>query len=172
MDLNKFFQSKQFNYFIWGLVAIILLLVVFKVGMDIGFKKAKFSCDWGQNYYRNFAGPAKRFPDNNFIRHDDFMEAHGVYGQIIQINESESDLVIKDAEGVEKIVLVQDDTTIKNFNQTIKLSDLKIDDKVVIIGEPNSEGKIEAKLIRVLPSVENSIKWPVPNMRMPPEPFQ
>jgi len=31
------------------------------------------------------------------------------------------------------------------------LSDLKIDDYVVVIGEPNAVGQIEAKLIRILP---------------------
>ena len=162
MDLNNFLESKQFSYFVWGVVGLIAILVIFKLGMDIGFKKANFSYQWGENYYRNFAGPAKNFPDNNMMRHDDFMEAHGVFGQIIKIDGS--NIIIKDRENTEKIVLVEDDTTIKNFKETIKLSELKTDARIVVIGEPDSAGKIAAKLIRVLPELPA-------NGKEPPMPF-
>jgi len=148
MDLNNFLQSKKFNLITWIILGLIVILLVFKLGMDIGFRKADFSYRWGENYYRNFAGPAQRFPEN-MMRHDDFMDAHGVFGQIIKIDGTS--LVIKDRDNVEKIVLTKDDTIIKNLNQTIKLSELKGDEQIVVIGEPETDGKISAKLIRILP---------------------
>ncbi|MFA5009345.1 MAG: hypothetical protein WC534_02055 [Candidatus Paceibacterota bacterium] len=149
MNLNNFLQSKNFNIITWILLGIIILLFVFKLGMDIGFKKAEFSHKWGENYYRNFAGPAERFP-KNMMGPDDFMEAHGVFGQIIKIDDSA--LVIKDRNNLEKIVLINEKTSIRSFNNDISKEDLKIDNHVVVIGEPDENGNIISRLIRILPS--------------------
>jgi hypothetical protein len=46
--------------------------------------------------------------------------------------------------------LITDKTAIKKQNSDIKIIDIKVDDEVVIIGEPNDEGQIDAKLIRVM----------------------
>jgi hypothetical protein len=40
---------------------------------------------------------------------------------------------------------------IERLRETVKISDLKVDDFVVVIGEPNDSGQIEAKFIRLLP---------------------
>jgi hypothetical protein len=148
MDFNKFFQSKAFSVIIWSVAALIVLLIVFRIGMAVGYKKANFSYKWGENYYRNFAGPAKGFPDN-MMGPDDFMDAHGILGQIIKIDGSK--IVIKDRHETEKVILIKDDTTIRSFNQNLKLADLKSSESIVVIGEPDDSGQIVAKLIRILP---------------------
>ncbi|MFA5178406.1 MAG: hypothetical protein WC427_02500 [Candidatus Paceibacterota bacterium] len=148
MDLNNFLQSKNFNIITWILLGIIILLLVFKLGMDVGFKKAEFSHRWGENYYRNFAGPAERFP-KNMMGPDDFMDAHGVFGQIIKIDNSA--LIIKDRNDMEKIVSINEKTIIRNFDKNITQEELKIDNHVVVIGEPDESGKIISRLIRILP---------------------
>ena len=51
----------------------------------------------------------------------------------------------------EKIVVLKNDTIIKRFRETISQNDLKIDDNIVVIGSPNEQGQIEAKLIRIMP---------------------
>ena len=81
---------------------------------------------------------------------EDYMDAHGTFGQILKIDGQT--LVIKGKDGVEKIVLVDEKTSIHRFKEAIKISDLKIDDFIVIIGEPNEAGQIIAKLIRIMPS--------------------
>jgi hypothetical protein len=148
MDFNKFFQSKTFNIIAWAILVLIVILLVFKLGMDIGFRKANFSYKWGENYYRNFAGSAPRFP-GNAVQHDDFMDAHGVFGQVIKVDNPA--LVIKDRNNIEKTVLTDENTTIRDLNQNIKLVDVKADEYVVVIGEPDDKGQIIAKLIRILP---------------------
>ncbi|TSC53659.1 MAG: hypothetical protein LiPW39_149, partial [Parcubacteria group bacterium LiPW_39] len=50
---------------------------------------------------------------------------------------------------VEKIILISEKTTIEKGRETIKKEELKAGDRVVIIGSPNEQGQIEAKLIRV-----------------------
>jgi hypothetical protein len=160
-EINKIFQSKKLKITLLALGALIILLAVFGLGMKVGFKKAEFSFRWAENYHQNFAGPRGGFFGD--FRRDfegkDFIEAHGVFGSIIKIDGST--LVIKGVNNVEKTVLIKNDTTIERFRETINPSDLKVDDNVVVIGEPNDSGQIEAKLIRVMPEKF----FPMPMMR-------
>ncbi len=85
----------------------------------------------------------------------DFIDSHGAAGQILKIDPSTSsgqaELVIKGQDGVEKIIIIKEDTSITRFREAIKLSDLKINDSIAMIGSPTGDGKIEAKFIRILP---------------------
>lgn len=148
MDTNKIFQSKTFVGIMFGIAALIILLVGFKFGMFVGVRKADFSCRWSDNYQRNFGGPRGGFLRGFGDR--DFIESNGTVGQVIKIDGST--FIIKSRGNIEKIILVDDKTVINRLNNSIKPADLKIDDNVVIIGNPNNAGQIEAKFIRVLPN--------------------
>ncbi len=149
MDINKFFQSKTFKMVLGVILGVIVFFLIFSIGMFIGFKKAGFSYRWGENYHRNFAGPRGGFlGDFGDFRGRDFMGAHGVFGQIIKIDGSL--LIIRGSDNVEKIVLIKDDTIIRRFQEAVKLTDLKVDEYLVVIGEPNDIGQIEAKFIRLM----------------------
>lgn len=148
MDFNKIFQSKTFKCVLWGIGILIVALLVFKAGMFVGFKKANFSYKWGENYHRNFGGPRGGFFKN--FSEKDFVDGYGTFGKIIKIEGSI--LTIKGQKDAEKTVKINEKTTIKRFKDNIKLTDLKIDDLVVIIGDPNDAGQIEAELIRLMPS--------------------
>jgi len=126
-----------------------IILLVFKTGMMVGFQKANFSCHWSDNYHQNFGGPRGGFPGGFGDR--DFIEANGSVGQIIKI--ATSTLVIRGRGNVEKVVLIKADTVINQLKETITINELKTDDMVVVIGEPNNDGQIEAKLIRVMPAI-------------------
>jgi len=164
MDINNFLESKLFKGIIIGILSLIVLLFVFRVGMFIGSKRAEFAFKWGENYHRNFAGPRGGFFEGFMGR--DFIDAHGIFGQIIKIDGSE--LVIKDKDSVEKVVLVKNDTTIRRFRDDVKLSDLKVNDYIVIIGDPNDAGQIEAKLIRIMPSPPSGNSFNGPETRTMP----
>ncbi len=126
------------------------IVLIFGLGIFVGGMKAKFSYRWAESYHKNFAGPREGFFGNwQLPPPSDFINSHGTFGQIIEIKENT--LVIKGEDDVEKIVLIKDDTTINRFREIIKVTDLKVDDFVVVIGSPNEAGQIEAKLIRVLP---------------------
>lgn len=79
-----------------------------------------------------------------------FANANGVFGQIIKIDGQT--LTIKSKDNIEKSILVGEKTTIVYQRKNIKLSDLKTDDSVVVIGDPNGKGQIQAELIRVIPA--------------------
>jgi hypothetical protein len=91
------------------------------------------------------------------------MNPNGVFGSILKI--TNPDIVIKGPDEMEKIITTGKDTSIKNKMDTIKLSDLKVNDKIVVIGSPNDAGKIDAKLIRVLPE----LPLPLPPFQNRPE---
>lgn len=152
MDFNNFFQSKKFKIALIAIGALAVLLLVFKVGVFVGYKKANFSYRWGENYQRNFGGPRNGFL-GDFRRgfgDKDFVNAHGTFGEIIELTKVGLDnaLVIKGQDDVEKIIITTKDTVVRKGNETMK-DYLKVGDHVVIIGSPNEQGQIEAKLIRV-----------------------
>jgi len=164
MDLNNFFQSRVFKGILYVLAALIIILVIFRAGMIVGFKKANFSYRWGENYHQNFAGPRHGFPGD--FANNDFIEPHGVIGQIIKIDGAS--IVIKGKDDVEKIILIKDDSLIKKFNNNLKLGDLKLGDLIITIGEPNNNGQIETKFIRVMPTPEGNTA--LPSFPPPPPP--
>lgn len=159
MDFNNFFQSKTFKIIFVAIGGAIVSLLIFQAGAFMGFKKANFSYRWAENYHQNFGGPRQGFFED--FKGRDFIDAHGVFGQIIKIDDLT--VVIKGRDDVEKIVSVKDNTVIERFRDAIKITDLKIDDYIIVIGEPNDVGQIEAKFIRLMPipSKETSFK-PLP----------
>lgn len=149
MDQKFLFQSKILKFVLWGIGIAILMLLAFKGGEFVGFRKAEFSYHWGENYYRSFAGPRGESPGD--LRGRDFLSAHGILGSIIKI--ASSTLIIQDRDGTEKTVLLSDETVVRRFRDEISPSELKIDDQIAVIGSPDDTGQIEAKLIRILPRI-------------------
>lgn len=148
MKFEDFFKLKSFWILTGGIVGLIVILSVFKVGMIIGIRKADFSCRWSDNYHRNFAGPRGGFMMN--FQDQDFIEASGSFGKIIRIDGNI--LILVGRNNIEKSVLISEKTIIKRFQDDLKVSDLKIDDQIAVIGEPNEAGQIVAKLVRVFPA--------------------
>jgi len=154
-NCKAFFKSKTFKTVLVSLGAIILILFILQIGMHIGFRKARFSFRGGENYYRAFGDRQQKnsLSFNMGMVHDDFPIAHGATGKIIQINLPT--FVIEDLDHTEKIILTQDNTAVRQFRKDLKMTDLKIDDFVTVIGSPSDNGQIEARLIRVMPSPPN-----------------
>jgi len=146
---NKKINSDVLKWVIVGLVGFVLVVLIFSAGMFVGGTKAKFSYRWAESYHKNFGGPRdgffgdwRRFP----IPPGDFIEGHGAFGEIIEL--SDSGFVIKGRGDVEKLIVTTEDVIIKKGRETVK-DELKVGDRVVIIGSPNEKGQIEARLIRL-----------------------
>ena len=153
MTSNEFIQSKGLK---WGLTILAIILIlggVFQLGVFVGWQKAGFAGHWERNYSRNFIGEGRpgmggMMPD--FLREPPMMNAHGLFGSILKLDESSFSL--KGQDGAEKVVLIGKDTTFNRFGENLTLKDLKVGDKIVVIGSPNQSGQIEAKFIRVFPA--------------------
>lgn len=147
---QKILHSDIFKWLIIGVVCFILIILALGVGIKIGAEKARFSYQWADNYHKNFGGPRAGFIANwREFPAGDFIEAHGSFGKIINIDGNT--IIIQGRENVEKTILIKEDTIIKGIKGDLKTTDLKVDDFITVIGSPNDSGQIEAKLIRVLP---------------------
>ena len=148
--IKKFFQNPDaLKWVIVGLAGFVIFVLVFGAGMKVGTLKARYSYRWAENYNRNFAGPRGGFfSDWRNSPRGEFINAHGVFGSIIKIDGNT--IITKGRDDVEKTVLVSENMLIQKGREAIKLSDLKADESIVIIGSPNDQGQIEAKFIRVL----------------------
>jgi len=146
--IGKMFESKIFVGILYGIGIVIILLLVLSAGISIGFHKASFGRAWGDNYERNF-GMMQNRP---MFGKDNFPNAHGAIGKIIKIELPT--VIVQDKDSTEKVILTENDTQIQRMRGNITINDLKINDFIVVIGSPNEQGQIEAKLIRVMPSPE------------------
>ena len=160
MKTEDFFQSKTLKIAIKSLACFIILGFVFGLGVFVGTKKADFSFRWADQYHRNFGGPQGGFFGEFSGMGDDFTNSNGVFGQIIKIDAGS--ITIKDKDNVEKIVLVNSETSIVIQRNKIKLSDLKVGDNAIVIGAPNANGQIDGELIRVMPPFPKNMQIEMP----------
>jgi hypothetical protein len=80
----------------------------------------------------------------------DFRNGHGLSGTVISVDGN--NLVIKDRNNKENTVTVNDQTLIKSGQNDLQVGDLKVNDQVVIMGNPGDNGVVNANLIRVFAS--------------------
>lgn len=144
---KKILQNPDaLKWVIIGLFGFIVIVLIFSAGVKVGTLKARYSYQWADNYHKNFAGPKGGFlGDWRKFPAGDFIGGHGAFGEVIELNDS--GFVIKGRGDIEKIIVTTDDTVVKKGRQTVE-DGLKVGDRVTIIGSPNEEGQIEAKLIR------------------------
>ena len=169
MEIKPFFQSQAFKWTIFAILSLILLLMVFQAGIFVGSRKADFSYRFGQNYGMMLGGPRGSMMRDFGAR--DFIQGHGTVGSIIKIDANS--LIIKSPEGVEKTINITGQTTIRQGRQDIKLSDLKLNDNIVVIGGPKNDGTIDAELIRIFdPALQPQAGIlpapPIPSNNLPP----
>lgn len=145
---RHFFANRFFKWTVFILVELIIVISVFSLGINVGRHEERFAKQWVQNYPRNFGGP--KIFTVQVGTPEPFMQPHGLFGTVLSKATDNKSLVLKGQDNVEKTVLMEPDTTIQKGITTIKTSDLKAKDSVVIIGEPTEKGEIEARLIRVL----------------------
>jgi hypothetical protein len=157
-------KERIFNFFkkidlkiITKIIGIfIIIIIIFEIGVFVGFYKASFGKDWSNNYKDNFIGVGKGPKQMQKMRMLDFKDApnaNGAIGRIIKKDSAEI-VVVDEKDMMEKIVVVDKKTNIMKMKKIISFEDLSIDDFVIILGKPNSSGKIEAKLIRLIPNPE------------------
>jgi hypothetical protein len=146
MTLTNFIKSKAYIYAVAVFFFLALLLGVFSVGAAVGYHRARLSYKWSENYQKNFAGPRSGFFTD--FKGGDFVENYATFGRVIKV--ALPDIVIQGRDNFEKVIIVGNDTSIAMMRQTIQPADIKVNDAIIVIGEPNNQGEIEAKFIRVM----------------------
>jgi hypothetical protein len=167
--MKEFIQSKIFKIVAAIIGGFLIVIIIFSAGVSVGLHKARFSADFGRNYERNFMGSRFDNKDDdrnrggtmighpgfvgnmmNQIEGRDLRNAHGLSGSIVSI--TDNNIIIKDVNDRESTVTVSEKTLIKSQTDNLQLSDLKVDDQIVIIGNPDENGTVNASLIRIFPN--------------------
>jgi len=148
MNIKTFFQSNSISKIILILSVLLIILVVFQAGFLVGYNKGVFSNNWSKNYMMRGPDDTRSF-FAPFMHDDDDVNPHSAAGEIVSINLPT--IVIKGPGRAEEIVIIGNDTTIRNFRQSASTSDLVVGKSVVVIGQPNDKGQINASLVRIIP---------------------
>lgn len=151
MDIKYIYKSHAFKVILLCICALIVALVIFQAGIFVGFRKASFSYGFGDRYHQTFGDMHRGMM--GFSR-DDLSSGHGAAGKIIRV--TLPTFMIATQDNLEKSVLIDKDTVIRRFRDTISSSEIKTDDIAVVIGAPNAEGQIVAKFIRLMPPPTSS----------------
>lgn len=148
MDLKNIHKSQTVRGILMGLGIAVIALLIFQAGQIVGYRKARFAGNFGNNFERNFLGP--RSGGIKVLFNGGMPGGHGAAGEIITINLPQ--IIVSGPDNVEKIISVGTTTQIHRFREEIGADDLKTGDFIVVLGSPNESGQIEAKLIRIMPS--------------------
>jgi hypothetical protein len=151
--IKNILKSKTFKTVIITFGVLAIVSFIFQAGQMVGFRKASFGRDWGNNYAMNFGSPniGPKMMGDRLGDLGSLPNAGGAIGKIIKI-ELPTIVVLDEKDKTEKVVLIDDKTQIRMVRENITKDNLKIDEYVVIMGIPNSSGQIEARLIRILPA--------------------
>jgi hypothetical protein len=152
-NIKNIHQSKTIKGVLIGIITCVILLIVFTAGSSVGEHRARFAGQFGDNFERNLVGPKNERGAMDTME-GDFGKmmpgGHGAVGKILSINLPQ--VVVSSPDNLEKTILISTSTIIREFTQNIPNSNLKVGDSVIIIGNPNNNGQIEAKLIRIMPA--------------------
>ncbi len=138
--------------------ALVVALLIFQAGIFVGYRKASFSYGSGDNFHRMFGSPEHRGMmgrgDMRGFSNKEFTSAYGTTGTIVKIELP--NLIIAGTDKVEKVVVVNEKTILRLLRNDLKSTDLKVGYTIIVIGSPNSSSQIEAKLIRVVPTIPST----------------
>jgi len=150
-EMSSTNKVKILLIFISVLVAV---LFIFQAGMFFGFRKASFSFRTGERYFKEMRN---RGDDPMMgIRRDDFSNAHGAIGQIVAINLPT--ITVEDRDGFDRAISISTSTAIRSMRGDIKQEDLKLNDFIVVFGNPSDNQTVEARLIRIMPAPQDILQ--------------
>lgn len=135
--------------FLRGLIIALVLFFMFNLGIGVGREMERFTCNWTASYHKNFGGPQNGFLDAWKNQPLDMINSRGIFGIIIQINGDS--LVVQSQDNKEIVVTITSDTVVTKLRDQVGKETLKVNDILVVLGSPNTDGQITAKLIRILP---------------------
>jgi hypothetical protein len=147
MDLKTFYTSKKVKFALWALVFLAVLLFVFQAGVTVGINRANFSGHLGDTYARMFDGGR---PEGMIPGQANEPLGYGTSGKVLSV--ANGTVTVSTSDNLEKIVKVTSDTIIRKSHDQATTTDLKAGDSIVVVGAPDAQGEIDARLIRIVPT--------------------
>ncbi len=152
--MNSQSSTRQFKIAAGVIGILVIVLVSFAAGVNVGSHKATFASRWGENYERHFLGEeggiGGRLPDGKKLKmmEKGMRNAHGVAGEVLSV--SGATIILKDRKNQESTVRVNESTIINRGPEAIALAGIALGDRIAVIGKPQEDGVVAAHLIRVL----------------------
>lgn len=147
-DLHK---SKTFQGIIVGIVSIVILLLAFQLGVFVGYRKAGFS----SRFIGYVGGERKDFERGEMMNRkgmlgfrDDMVNGHGAVGKVVSV--TLPNLIVAGPDNLEKVIVTSTTTIVRRSHDALTVTDIKVDDAIIVLGNPNENGEIVAKLIRIV----------------------
>lgn len=144
MELKTLTSSKNVRIGVLVVLSVILALVVFQAGVEVGYRRGIFADKFADNYDRMFEGPQGM---HGFFE-EGIQSGHGAAGSIVSI--SLPSLVISSNDNTERVVHIATTTQLRNGRDTLQATDLKVGTTIVVLGDPGDDGSINAHLIRTV----------------------
>ncbi len=135
--IHALFSSRKARLIGISIGAILLAALIFHAGVVYGSHRSRFGRD---DVTRGFRPPF--FPGNFELPHGFLQNNHGAIGTITTI--SLPTFTMQTREGTSQTILMGSTTALRS-NKTLAPGD-----EVIVLGEPDSQGRIDAMLIRVL----------------------
>jgi hypothetical protein len=137
-EMQKIARSKTFLIIIYIILGILVFVAIFAAGLQVGLRRAQYDKAWRNQYLENF-GPSNQPPSD-----------HGTIGKILSTPLPL--VIVEDRSGIEKTIVIGPNTNIRDGNVSLTSLQLTPDEFIVAIGDPDSNGQIQARFIRVLPA--------------------
>lgn len=153
---GSFLQSKKFKYITAAVGTAIVLLLIFQAGVMFGFHRANFGYRWSESYGDNFF-PRPMMGRGGMMsgfNNREYMMSHGAFGEVLKIEGSL--ITVKGRYEAEKNVLINKDTVFESDGSEIRVINVEIGDDIFVIGAPNEDGQVIAKVVRILPKIINN----------------
>lgn len=129
---------------------LFIIFVSFALGFSAGLNKARFSYQWGEQYEENFVKAVVEESGEKALEKIDgqaFRSGYCAAGKIIAV--TDDTIILQGPNGRENTISVSDATSIKKGGSEITLSELKVGNRIVVVGKPTANGTLQANLIRV-----------------------
>ena len=145
--MNNLLESKKIRAILVILGGLIVLFVVFGLGMAVGYDRAGFAAGFDRNYYRIFFGGAPGGP-MGMMAPPMPGATHGVVGAVIDVGTST--ISVTDEKNNEQSIVISSGTVIRDGDTDGAIADVAVGDQIAVIGEPDNNGQIEARFVRIL----------------------
>lgn len=140
-NLEQFAASKKVRAGVGILGALFVAALIFHAGVVVGAHRGRF------DRAHSFRSPL--FPSGFALPHGFIPNAHGAVGTITAV--TLPTFTMETRAGASQSIVVGTSTLIRSMGPANEKA-LSVGSQVIVLGEPDGQGRIDAKLIRVLPS--------------------
>lgn len=127
--------------------ALILALLIFHAGVVYGTHRRSFgSFDSDRGFRHSF------FPGGFELPHGFISNEYGAVGTVATV--TPTTLLLQTREGVTQTILISTSTIVRSMGMmgNTSVETLSAGNQIIVLGEPDSHGRIDARLIRILSS--------------------